>query len=50
METILAAAFGCQINMLKGEANDLSKAAEGVFSSRNESFIVVDEIISCKFN
>ena len=33
METILAAAFGRQVNVLKGEANDLTRAAAGIFKA-----------------
>uniref|UniRef100_A0A1X7TPU3 Cytochrome P450 n=1 Tax=Amphimedon queenslandica TaxID=400682 RepID=A0A1X7TPU3_AMPQE len=32
MEVILAAAFGCQVNILKGEKNSLTKAAIGIFT------------------
>lgn len=32
MEIILATAFGCQVNILKGEGNSLTKAAAGIFS------------------
>lgn len=33
MQTILATAFGLQVNILNGEANELTKAAAGVFNS-----------------
>ncbi|XP_019850488.1 PREDICTED: cytochrome P450 3A24-like isoform X3 [Amphimedon queenslandica] len=32
MEVILATAFGCQVNILKGEGNSLTEAAAGIFS------------------
>lgn len=33
MQTILATAFGLQIDILNGEANELTTAAAGVFNS-----------------
>ena len=33
MQTILATAFGIQVDILNGESNELTKAAAGVFNS-----------------
>ena len=33
METILAAAFGCEVGVMKGEADTLTKAAATLFSA-----------------
>ena len=33
METILAAAFGRQVNVMQGEADDLTRAAAAVFKN-----------------
>ena len=33
MQTILATGFGCQVDILNGEANELTSAAAGVFNS-----------------
>ena len=33
MEGILAAAFGCQVSVMKGEADSLTKAAGSIFSA-----------------
>jgi cytochrome P450 len=40
METILATAFGRQVNVLKGEANELTKAAAGFFSTASMSLFI----------
>ena len=36
METILATAFGRNINLQKGESDYLAEAASGIFSSAHE--------------
>ena len=50
METILAAAFGCEVGVMKGEADTLTKAAKEVFSG-GQKLITNHEIIgtvTCK--
>ena len=37
METILAAAFGRQVNVMQGEANDLTRAAASIFKILHHS-------------
>ena len=39
MESILAAAFGRVINVQKGEADEVTKAAKGVFDSGKNSTV-----------
>lgn len=40
LETILAAAFGRVVNLQKGEADEVTKAAKGVFDSFGRRSIV----------
>ena len=44
MEIILANAFGCQVNILKGEGNSLAEAAIGIFTPN--SFTLLSELCS----
>ena len=45
MEIILATAFGCQINILKGEGNSLTEAAAGIFSGT--AITALSELLCC---
>ena len=47
METILATAFGCQVNILKGEGSVLTEAAAEVFSKNNTPVRAFSEILCC---
>ena len=49
METILATAFGCQVNILKGEGNSLTEAAAGIFSDSKSSSVSFSEILCCTY-
>uniref|UniRef100_A0A1X7UPL1 Cytochrome P450 n=1 Tax=Amphimedon queenslandica TaxID=400682 RepID=A0A1X7UPL1_AMPQE len=49
LETILAVAFGSEVNVLKGEGSALSEAANGFFTDLNESFLIWHEIIDSYF-
>ncbi|XP_019857712.1 PREDICTED: cytochrome P450 3A8-like isoform X1 [Amphimedon queenslandica] len=49
LETILAVAFGSEVNVLKGEGSALSEAANGFFTDLNESFLVWEDIFNCYF-
>ena len=48
LETMLAVAFGSEVNLLKGEGSLLTEAAAGIFDDMNESFLVWDNILYCK--
>ena len=57
MESILAAAFGRVINIQRGEADEVTEAAKGVFAAgRNKKIHVCMGLVSklivhnCKFN
>ena len=50
METILATAFGRRVNVLKGEADELTEAAVGTFSNTNVNVVIFMEYIHCKCN
>ena len=50
MESTLAAAFGSQVNILKGEGDTLSEAAKGLVGQFNDNIIVWTQILSCKYN
>ena len=45
MEIILATAFGCQVNILKGEGNSLTEAAAGVFSGT--AIVGLSDLLCC---
>ena len=50
METILATAFGRQVNVLKGEGDELTAAAAAVFSNfNNNNFLIWMESIYCMY-
>ena len=46
METILSTAFGRQVNVLKGEGDELTEAAAGLFFNFN-NFLIWMECIYC---
>ena len=48
LETILAVAFGSEVNLLKGEGSLLTEAAAGIFDDMNESLLKWDDILYCK--
>ena len=48
METILATAFGRQVNVLKGEDDELAEAASGLFSGVSTDTFVWIETFVCK--
>ena len=48
METILATAFGRQVNVLKGEGDELTEAAAGLFLNFN-NFLILMECIYCMY-
>ena len=50
METILATAFGRQVNVLKGEGDELTEAAAAVFSDFNNNNVFIwMESIYCMY-
>ena len=49
METILATAFGRQVNVLKGEGDELTEAAAGLFSNFSFFSIWMDTLY-CMYN
>ena len=49
MEAILATAFGRQVNVLKGEGDELTEAAAGLFSNFN-SFLMWMKTLYCMYN
>ena len=53
METILATAFGCAVNVQGGESNELTEAANIIFQSQNEgsatNFYLIT-VLSSKFD
>lgn len=49
METILAAAFGSQVNILKGEGDTLTDAAKGIFADMNDPAMVWSELLTCEY-
>ena len=50
LETILAAAFGRVVNLQKGEADEVTKAARGVFDGFGKRNVVrIAFFILCKF-
>jgi hypothetical protein len=48
MESILAAAFGRVINVQKGEADEVTKAAKGIFDSGKNSTVRFFLFLLCK--
>ena len=48
LETMLAVAFGSEVNLLKGEGSLLTEAAAGIFDDMSESFLKWDDILYCK--
>ena len=48
METILVTAFGRQVNVLKGEGDELIEAAAGLFFNVN-NFLIWMECIYCMY-
>ena len=48
LESILAAAFGRVINLQRGEADEVTKAAKGVFDSGKNPFMLLVIFIACK--
>jgi cytochrome P450 family 3 subfamily A len=49
METVLATAFGCQVNILKGEGNELTEIATGVFTNLSNSFLLLFHTLRSQF-
>ena len=47
METILATAFGRQVNVLKGEGDELTEIAAAIFSDVNMKFLMWVVSINC---
>ena len=50
METILATAFGRQVNVLKGEGDELTEIAAAMFSDASINFMIWVESIRCMYN
>ena len=48
METILATAFGRRVNVLKGEGDELTEAAAGLFSNIEIKALIWIESIFCE--
>ena len=48
MQTILATAFGRQVNVLKGEGDELIEAAAGLFSNAS-NFLIWMESMNCMY-
>ena len=49
LESILAAAFGRVINLQRGEADEVTKAAKGVFDGGRNRFMLLVVFIICKW-
>ena len=49
METVLGAAFGSQVNVLKGEGDSLTEAAAGILAEVDISVILWNNLISCNY-
>ena len=49
METVLEAAFGSQVNVLKGEGDSLTEAAAGVLSEVEIKPILWTYVIMCEY-
>ena len=47
METILATAFGCQVNILKEEGSALTEAAAEIFFKNNTPAGTFNEMLCC---
>ena len=50
MQTILATAFGRQVNVLKGEGDELTEIAAAMFSDASINFMIWVESIRCMYN
>ena len=50
MESILATAFGRQVNVLKGEGDELTGIAAAIFSDANMKFLIWVVSIDCMCN
>ena len=50
METILATAFGRQVNVLKGEGDELTEAAAEIFLHSNTKFLTLVDCFHCKYS
>ena len=50
METILATAFGRQVNVLKGEGDELTEIVAAMFSDASMNFMIWVESIRCMYN
>ena len=48
METVLGAAFGSQVNVLKGEGDSLTEAAAGILAEVDIRAILWSNLITCK--
>ena len=49
LESILAAAFGRVIDLQRGEADEVTKAAKGIFDGARGNLLLVAVFIACKF-
>ena len=50
METILATAFGHQVNVLKGEGDELTEIAAAIILDANIKYLIWAESIHCMIN
>lgn len=48
METVLATVLGSHVNLLKGEGNELTRAARALFLGVSGGMLVWNYILSCK--
>jgi hypothetical protein len=48
METILATSFGRQVNLFKGEGNELTQAVAGVITNFDLKLVAWSKTIFCK--
>ena len=48
LETMLAVAFGSEVNLLKGEGSLLTEATAGLSEDLSESIMTWEELIHCK--
>ena len=47
METLLATSFGHEVNILKGEGDEFTKAAEGIFAMFGTNLVVWIDTLLC---
>ena len=47
METLLATSFGHEVNILKGEGDDFTEAAEGIFAAFGSNKVIWLDTILC---